>query len=156
MPVGLLGEHRNVTDGRRLAQHTAHLVEVEGEVGGPLALDHRGPGDAGDVGVQGVGGLERGDVPARAAVGEQQRLQHLVGAVGGEDLLGPHAVEGGDPGPQLAVGPVGVAVPLGRDTSAASASRQAAAAGRRLVGVEAHGHVDLRRVVAPSGSQVVA
>ena len=61
-----------------------------------LALDHRGPGEVGDVGVQGVGRLERRptDRPG-AAVGQAERLQHLVGAVGAEDLVGPHTVQVG-------------------------------------------------------------
>ena len=41
----------------------------------------------GDVRVQRVRRLEQRRTPARAAVGEQQRLQHLVGAVGAEDAL---------------------------------------------------------------------
>ena len=59
-PVGLLGEHRNVIAGSAARCTRAHLVEVEGEVGGALPHRHVGAGDAGDVGVQGVGRLEHG------------------------------------------------------------------------------------------------
>ena len=58
MPVGLFGEQRNVIAGCGLGEHAAHLVEVEGEVGGALALDDAGAGEAGDVAVQRVGRLE--------------------------------------------------------------------------------------------------
>ena len=57
------------------------------EVGLPLARDDVGARDARDVGVQRVRRFEQRRTPARAAVGEQQRLQHLVGAVGAEDAL---------------------------------------------------------------------
>ena len=68
-------------------------LEIEGEVAVPVPLHHAGAGDAGDVAVQGVGGLERGRLAARSPIGEQQGLQHLVGAVGAEHLAGLDAVE---------------------------------------------------------------
>ena len=42
-PVGLFGEHRNVTIGSAAAQTAAHLVEVEREVVAPLALGDARP-----------------------------------------------------------------------------------------------------------------
>ena len=51
-------------------------------------------------------------VPAMAAVGEAQRLQDLVRAVGREDLVGTHAVEVRDGGAQLGGGAVGIAMPV--------------------------------------------
>ena len=86
---GVVGRAQERDDRACLGQHPAHLVEVEREVRRPLALDDGGPGDAGDVAVQLVGRLERGDGAARAAVGEEQALQHLVRAVGREHLVGP-------------------------------------------------------------------
>ena len=82
--------------GCAVGEDAAHLVEVEGEVVGALADGHAGAGDAGDVAVQRVGRLEHGDRAARPAVGEAQRLQHLVGAVGREHLVGVDAVVRGD------------------------------------------------------------
>ena len=86
-PVGLFGEQRNVTIGRCALDGAERRGEVEREVGGAVGLDDRGAGEPGDVAVQLVRRLERGDGAARAGVGEQQRLQHLVRPVGGEHLL---------------------------------------------------------------------
>ena len=58
----------------------------------------------GDVAVQLVRRLEGRHRAAGAAVGEQQRLQHLVRPVGGEHLLGRDAVQRGDRGAQLGGG----------------------------------------------------
>ena len=56
--------------------------------------------------------LERGHGAACAGVGEQDRLQHLVGPVGGEHHLGRDTVQVGDRLAQLGRLPIGVAVPL--------------------------------------------
>ena len=87
-------------------------AEVEREVGGALALDDGRAGEPGDVAVQLIRRLERRDGAAGAAVGEQQRLQHLVRPVGGEDLLGAHPVEVGDRGAQLGSRRGRVAMPV--------------------------------------------
>ena len=50
------------------------LVGVESEVGVALALDDRGPGDAGDVGVHEVGGPEGDRRASMAAEGEAHGL----------------------------------------------------------------------------------
>ena len=102
-----------------------------------------------DVAVQRVGRLEHGDGAAMAPVGEAQRLEDLVRAVGREHLLGLDVVEVGDGGAQLGRGAVRVAMPLDPAQLAGEALGER---GRRrlgrLVGVEPHLHVDLRRVVA--------
>ena len=90
-------------------------------------------------------------------VRQQQRLQHLVGAVGGEDLLGGDAVPVARSPCAGPGGAIGVAVPVdraepGRDLVAPAGRRRE----RRLVRVEAHLDVDLRRVVALQRPQVVA
>ena len=61
---------------------------IDREVGASLPHHHLGAGDPGDVRVQRVRGLEHRGAPPGAAVGEQQRLQHLVGTVGAEQALG--------------------------------------------------------------------
>ena len=86
------------------------VVGVDLEVVVSVAFDDRGAGDAGDVAVERVGGLEQQGAAARPAEGEQQRLQDLVGAVGTEDLVGGDVVEVGDGLAQLGGGAVGVAV----------------------------------------------
>ena len=93
-----------------LGQQPADLGEVEGEVGRPLPHRHAGAGDAGDVGVQGVGRLEDGDRPPVAAVGQAQGLEDLVRPVPHQDLLGPDAVQLADGGAQGRGLAVGVAV----------------------------------------------
>ena len=98
--------------GRAAARHAPYLAEVEGEIGGALPLGHRGARDPCDVAVQRVGGFEHRDAPPGAAVGETEGLEDLVGAVGGEDLVGVDIVERGDGRAQLARGTVGVPVPF--------------------------------------------
>ena len=88
------------------------LGRVEREVGGPLALDDRRAGDPGDLGMHLVGRLERGDRPTGARVGEQHRLQHLVGTIGDEHLRGIDAVALGDRTAQFRRGPIRVAMPV--------------------------------------------
>ena len=142
-----------MTIGAASREHTAHLGEVEREVGGALALGHRGAGEPGDVAVQLVRRLERGHGAPGPGVREQQRLQHLVAAVGREHLVGAHAVQRGDAVAQLGGGAVGIAVPL--HPGQLGGERVAPRGGRRegrLVGVQAHAHVDLRRVVALEGA----
>ena len=157
-PGGVVGRAEERDGRRRLGEDAPHLVEVEGEVVGALADGDAGAGDAGDVAVQRVGGLEHGRRAAGAAVGEAQRLEHLVGAVGGEDLLGRRR-RGGRRWPRAGRGSdaVGVAVPLERGQLG---GERVGEAGRRrlgrLVGVEADGHVDLGRVVALHEREVVA
>ena len=87
-PVGLFGEHRNVTAGSAPAITSGGVRRIEREVVATLAGDDGGPGDPGDVAVQLVRRLEHDDRPARPGIRQQQRLDDLVGAVGGEDLLG--------------------------------------------------------------------
>jgi len=69
------------------------LRAIDGEVRTPPARDHRGPGDPGDVAVEGVRRLEGRRRPAGTAVGEQQALEHLVRPVGAEDLLCTNVVQ---------------------------------------------------------------
>ena len=64
--------------------------------------------------------------PARAAVGEQQRLQHLVAAVGAEDAFDRLAEERTERAAQLGRGAIGIAVPVDRRAARrASASTNA-------------------------------
>ena len=67
----------------------ARVVAVDEEVVVADALHHFGPRDARDVRVERVRGLEQCRPAARSAEGEQEGLEHLVGAVGAEDLVGP-------------------------------------------------------------------
>ena len=132
-------------------------MEIEGEVVGSLADRDFGAGDAGDVAVQRVGGLEHRRGAPGAAVREAHGLEHLVGAVGGEDLLGRNPVMGGDRLAQGRVRAIGVAVPvevrhLGGERRGEAHRRWF----RGLVGVEAHGHRDLGRVVALHEREVIA
>jgi hypothetical protein len=154
---GVVGR-RQEGDGRRgVSEHATDLVEVEAEVLAPLPDRHRGAGDARDVAVERVGGLEDGGGAARAAVGEAQRLEHLVGAVGREDLLGRHVVVPGDRLAEAAVRAVGVAVPLhGRDLGLERVDEALRRRDRCLVGVQPDGHVDLGRVVPLHEREVVA
>ena len=62
-------------------------------VGPSLAHGHTGAGDAGDVGVEGIGRLEDSHGAAGAAIGQAQGLDDLVGPVPGQDLFRPHPVE---------------------------------------------------------------
>ena len=86
-PVGLLGEHRNVTSGRCAASSSQRVRGVDQEVVVAGALDHLGPGDPRDVAVQRVRGLEHQGATARPAEGQEQALQHLVRTVGTEHLV---------------------------------------------------------------------
>ena len=115
----------------------------------PLPGRHRRPGDAGDVAVQGVGGLEEGRRATGAAVGEQQGLDDLVRAVGTVDLLGLHAVLGGQGLAQCER--LAVRVPVEGDLRQSGGQGVVPGGGRRqrrLVGVETDLDVDLGRVVA--------
>ena len=85
-------------------------VGIDREVGAPLPHHDLGAGDAGDVGVQRVRGLEHRGAPPGAAVGEQQRLEHLVGAVGAEQPGGRLPEVGAERVAQRAGAAVGVAV----------------------------------------------
>ena len=165
-PNGLLGlDHAGGVVGRAqerdrrlvLGEDAADRVHVEGEVVGPLPRDAGRARDLRDVGVQGVGGLERGRHATRPAVGEAQGLEDLVGAVGHEHLRRRHPVLRADRLPQRLRGPVGVAVPL--DPVELLAQRLPEP-GRwrlgRLVGVEPDLDIDLRRVVAGVKGEVVA
>ena len=87
-------------------------IEIELELGSALALDDLCRGQTRDVRVQLVGGLERERHPPRPSVREEQGLQHLVRAVGREDLIGGNRVKVGDGTPQRAGGAVGVAMPV--------------------------------------------
>ena len=107
--------------------------------------------------MQGVGGLEHGRPPAGAAIGQQQRLQHLVGAVGGEHPGGGDVVEIGDRAPEPARGAVGVAMPLhvGHGGGHRRPKRRWGRFGA-LVGVQPHVDIELGRVVAVHEGDVVA
>ena len=73
--------------------------------------------------VQGVGRLEEGDRAPGPAVGEQQALEHLVGAVGAEDLVGRRPRGVGQRLAQLGGLPVGVAVEVDVAEAAAGTPR---------------------------------
>ena len=155
--MGLFGEHRNVTSGLSRRMRSTADSDVEAEVRSAFALDHCRAGEPGDVPVQLVGRLERGHPSSGAGVGQQQGLQHLVGAVGCEHLVGTHMVRVGDRGAQRRSTAVGVAMPF--DPRQLGSERVAPRRGwrcGRLVGVEPHPHVDLGRVIALESSQVVA
>ncbi|HLI25137.1 MAG TPA: hypothetical protein VKU91_09285, partial [Acidimicrobiales bacterium] len=92
---GVVGRAQEHQVGRGGAHQAAGGADVDGEVAGPPGTDHLGPGDVGDVGVEGVGGLEGEGPPALAAVGQAERLDHLVGPVGAQHLVGRHPVEVG-------------------------------------------------------------
>ena len=85
-PVGLLGEHRNTTVGS--AAPTAAVTSADRACKSSLRVrgDHLGAGDVRDVRVQHVGRFEHERAATRPAEGEQEALQHFVGAVGREDL----------------------------------------------------------------------
>ena len=109
------------------------------------------PAHPGDVGVQGVGRLECGDGPAGTPVGQADRLEHLVGAVGREHVGGVDRSGGlgtldlGDARSQSDRGAVRVAVPL--DPRQTGGERVDERRRRRLgclVGVEPDPDVDLR------------
>src|SRR5690606_29076838 len=90
-------------------------------------------------------------------VRQEDALEDLVRAVGGEHPLGGLPVSGGDGGPQLGGAPVWVAVPADPGHRLGELVDELLRRGyRRLVGVEADLHVDLRRVVALGQREVVA
>ena len=157
MPVGLFGEHRNTIDGWCRSIDSLHLVDADAAVGLALAFDDGALGAAPDLPVHRVGGLEGGDAAARSPVGQTQRLQHLIRAVGHEDPLGIGAVLRRQIGSQRGGRAVGIAVPF--DAAQLGGERLGELGRRpdgRLVGVEPHLDVDLRRVVAVQQAQVVA
>ena len=94
---------------------------------------------------------------ARPGVGQQQRLQHLVRPVGGEDLLGRTPCQSAIAARRPVGRAVRVAVPVdrrqrGRQLGLPRRRRRV----RRLVDVEPHVDVDLGRVVPLERPQVVA
>ena len=112
VPVGLFGLHTNTIAGRADGEQLLGRVDVDREVGGPLPHDDLGARDPRDVRVQRVRRLEHRRAPARPAVGEQQRLQHLVGSVRREQPRGRLAEERAEARPQRVRGAVGIAVEL--------------------------------------------
>ena len=131
--------------------------EIELEVGGALRLDDLGPGDARDVRVQLIGRFERQCRATWSAVGEKKRLEHLVRAVRGEDLLGGDVVQLRDRRPELGGSAIGISVPF----DAAELRRERVAPARRrrlgrLVGVESNLDIHLRRVIALERAEVIA
>ena len=74
----------------------------------------RSPVIARDLRVQRVGRLEDQRAPAGAAVGEQQRLQHLVAAVRAEQALARLTEERAERVAQLVRAAIGIAVPVDR------------------------------------------
>ena len=86
-------------------------VGVDREVGTPLADHDLRAGDLGDVCVQGVGGFEDRGPAARAAVGEQQRLQDLVAPVRTQETRTRLVQKRSQCRAQLARSAVGVPVP---------------------------------------------
>ena len=102
-------------------------------------------------------GSNSGHRPAGPAVGQQQRLEDLVRTVGAEDLVGRDPVALGQRLAELGRLAVGIAVevdagqPGPEGVEPLRRRRQG-----RLVGVEAHVHVDLGRVVAGEGDQIGA
>jgi hypothetical protein len=95
-----------------LGEHPHDLCGVECEVGRALPLDDRRSRHPGDLCVHLVRRLESRDPAPVAPVREQQRLQHLVRAVGCEDLRRIDRVRGGDRLAEFGRRPVGVAVPV--------------------------------------------
>ena len=135
-----------------LGDARAAAVGVEGEVLAARPGDPAGAGAAGDERVHRVRRLEAQRGAAGPAEGLQQLLDDLVGAVGRPDLArrrprGRRQV-GGQLGAQLDRVPVGVAVERrGRPRATRSAMRRDQRLGQRvrvLVGVQPHGHVELR------------
>ena len=144
--VGLLG-----------LQEAACVVGVDAEVVVAGSGHDRRPGEARDVRVERVGRLEHRRPPPRAAEREQEGLEHLVGAVGAEDLVGVDAVQLGDRSAQLGGATVRVAVE--RDVPQGVEQLLAPGVGRRergLVRVEADLRLDLGRVVALAQIEVRA
>ena len=142
---GVVGRTEERHIGAMRIDDALHLAEVESEVRAPLAGHHRSAGDPAQMRMQRIGRFEHGRGPVRAAVGQQQGLQHLIGSVGCEHPGRAHAVEFTDTLPQLCRRAVGVAVPVDR---AAGLGQRLTKLGRRrfgaLVGVEADLDVELR------------
>ena len=138
MPVGLLGEQRKATDGSASAKtrRTSSRSIEKSAARSPTATAV--PTTRAMCACKRVGRLPDGGGASGAAVGEQQRLQHLVRPVGREDLLGRDAVQRGDArrAARRAVA-VGIAVPHRSPATAASdrapATRAAADTGDSLV-----------------------
>ena len=136
--------------------HTLDLGRVEREVVRPFAFDHGRAGHPGDLGMHLVGRLERGHDTSRPGVGEQHRLQHLVGAVGDEDLRCIDAVRAGDRLAEFGRSPVGIAVPVDPgDLRSHGISERRRRRFGRFVGVQPDPDVDLCGVVPLEGAQVV-
>ncbi len=136
--------------------HTLDLGGVEGEVLATLPLDDGGSGDPRDLGVHLIRGLERRHRPARPGVREQQGLQHLVRAVGGEHLLRQHPVELGDGGAEFEGRPIGIPVPVHpRQLRGERISERRGRGFGRFVGVQTDRHVDLGGVVPLECTKVV-
>ena len=71
----------------RGCERSGHFGRVHFERVVSSTRDDGRPGEQGDMGVQRVRRLEQHGWPARAAVREQEALDHLVRAVGAEHLL---------------------------------------------------------------------
>ena len=109
------------------------------------------------MGVQLIRGLERGRGAPRAGEREKDRLEDLVAAVGHEHHRGVDTVERRDGAPKIGGGPIGIAIPVHvRHGARQCVFELGGRADRSFVGVEAHPDVDLRRVIALEGLQVVA
>ena len=154
-PVGLLGEQRKVTagtagpcSGRGPEGPGAPRRERPRSASSRRPDDQRRAGEAGDMGVQGVRRLEDHGRAAGPAVGEEEALDHFVGAVGAEDLGRVDAVVGAERRPKRGRLPIGVAV---EGDGAQLFGQRLDEGGRwrlgRLVGVQPDLDLDLRRVV---------
>jgi hypothetical protein len=106
----VIGRAHEAQRRRRVVEHPFDLAEVEAEVGAALPLDDGRRCQPADLAVHGVGRLEDGGRPTRPPVGQEQGLEDLVAAVGGEDLVGMDAVQRSEGLAQVAGAPVGVAV----------------------------------------------
>ena len=71
-PVGLFGEHKNVTAGSALGDHVGNVRWIEREVVTTLAGDNGRPGDPGNVAVQLIGRLEDDDAATRPGIRQEQ------------------------------------------------------------------------------------
>ena len=152
VPVGLFGLQTNTTAGLRRARSARRPRSgsiAKSAARSPVTTSV--PVIARDVAVQRVRRLEHERAPARAAVGEQQRLQHLVAAVRAEEPRRPAARGDAPSAARSSVrGAIGVAVQRRPRASAAShASTNSGGGGYGLSFVLSRTvDVDLRRVVA--------
>ncbi len=140
-----------------LGEELAGRRGVDSEVGGALPHDNRGPGDAGDVRMQRVRRLEHRGRPPRPAEREEQRLEHLVRAVGAEQAADRLSELVGQRGAQLAC--VAIRIAVQRRLAQCVQPRVDEILRRSvwaLVRVEPYRHVELRRVVALELAEVVA